>query len=201
MILLSRNLTKLRRRRQRERQTSNRFNEQNNNSASSSRFFTFLCCLCTTRTWNDQIWTLLENGNSNAINSTISVWTRARSPLFSSNLNSLLLCNRATWDNSEIVWKDENCIFHRSLNVHRSCRFVRSLVLLQIRKMLLKSYEEDTKQISSGSANNKNLVLVIFAGMALKLEKVEPLFSRVNPWLSLPSVEKGDRKHVGNTWI
>ena len=42
---------------------------------------------------------LLENGNGEAINSTISVWTRARSPLFSSNHNSLLLSNRANWDN------------------------------------------------------------------------------------------------------
>ena len=50
---------------------------------------------------NDQILSLLENGNGEAMNSTISVWTRARSLLFSSNQNSLLLSNRANWDNSE----------------------------------------------------------------------------------------------------
>ena len=44
-----------------------------------------------------QILSFLENGNGKAINSTISVETRARSPLFSSNQNSLLLSNRANW--------------------------------------------------------------------------------------------------------
>ena len=48
---------------------------------------------------------LLESGNGKAINSTtILVWTRARSPLLSSNLNSLLFTNRVTWDICEIVW-------------------------------------------------------------------------------------------------
>ena len=60
-------------------------------------FCTFLCCPCTITTWNDQILTLLENGKDKAIYSTISVWIRARSPLFSSNQNSLLLSNRANW--------------------------------------------------------------------------------------------------------
>ena len=63
----------------------------------------FLRFLYTTTTWNDQILSLLENGNCKAINSTISVWTRARSPLFSSNQNSLLLSNRTNWDNREKV--------------------------------------------------------------------------------------------------
>ena len=36
--------------------------------------------------------------------------------------------------------------------------------------MLLWSYEENIKQISSGSPQNNNL-LVVFAGIALKLEK------------------------------
>ena len=66
-------------------------------------FCTFLCCLCTTTTWNDQILRLLENRNGKAINSTISVSIRARSPLVSSNQNSLLLSNRANWDNRENV--------------------------------------------------------------------------------------------------
>ena len=51
---------------------------------------------------NDQILSLLENGNGEAMNSTISAWTRARSLLFSSNQNSLL-SNRANWDNNETV--------------------------------------------------------------------------------------------------
>ena len=57
-----------------------RFREQNNNSASASRFFcTLLCRHCATTTWNDQIISLLWNGKGKAINSTISVWTRAQS--------------------------------------------------------------------------------------------------------------------------
>ena len=52
-----------------------------------------------------------EDGNAKAINSTISVWTGVRSPLFSSNKNSLLLSNRATWDNREMGWKDAESIF------------------------------------------------------------------------------------------
>ena len=53
-----------------------RFNGQNINSAGASRFFcTFLCLQCTTTTRNDQILSLLVNGNGKAINSTISVRT------------------------------------------------------------------------------------------------------------------------------
>ena len=52
-------------------------------------------------------WVSWERGwQSDKINSTISVWTRARFFLFSSVLNSLLLSNCATWDYREIVWKD-----------------------------------------------------------------------------------------------
>ena len=40
------------------------------------------------------------------INSTICVWTRVRTPLFSSSTNSLLLSSWATWDNRKVVWKD-----------------------------------------------------------------------------------------------
>ena len=46
---------------------------------------------------NWQILSFPENGNGKAINSIISVGIRARSPLFSSNQNSLLLSNRANW--------------------------------------------------------------------------------------------------------
>ena len=93
-------------------------------------FCKFLYRLCTTTTWNDQILSLLENGNCKAINSIISVWTWARSPLFSFNLNSLLLSNSVSWDNRKIVWKDEKCIFQRHLNGRRRCRIVRSPFLI-----------------------------------------------------------------------
>ena len=43
-----------------------------------------------------------EDGNGKAINSTISVSTGARPPLFSSNINVVLLSNRATWENREV---------------------------------------------------------------------------------------------------
>ena len=64
-----------------------------------------------------------------------AVWTRARPgrpPLFSSYLNSpvnsLLLSNRATWENREVIWKDAESMwrFHGC----RRCRIVRSLIFL-----------------------------------------------------------------------
>ena len=86
----------------------------------ASRFVCkFLCRLCKTTTWNDQISSLLENGNGMAKNSTISVWTRAQSPLFSCNINSLLSSNWATWDNREIDWKDAKSIFQRRFHGSR----------------------------------------------------------------------------------
>ena len=54
-------------------------------------FCTFLCLHCTTTKWNDQISSLLGNWNGKAINSAISVRTWARSPLFTSSQNPLLL--------------------------------------------------------------------------------------------------------------
>ena len=47
-------------------------------------------------------------------------------------------------------------------------------------QMLLWSYEEDIKRISSRGTNHNN-VLVIFAHTALKLAKVGPTFSSFNP--------------------
>ena len=67
----------------------------------------------TTATWNDQILRILEEESGKAVNSTISVWTRVRPPLFSSNINSLLLSNWATCDNCETVWKDAECRFRK----------------------------------------------------------------------------------------
>ena len=90
---------KLRRRRQGERHKSNRFNEQNNNSERASRFFVHFFAVPA------KLRRLLENRNGKVINSTISVWTRARFPPFISNQNSLLLSNKANWDNREKVLK------------------------------------------------------------------------------------------------
>ena len=58
----------------------------------ASRFFVhfFFCSPCIITTWNDQILILLDNGDGKAINSTVSVRTRAQSLLFSSNPDSLL---------------------------------------------------------------------------------------------------------------
>ena len=79
--------------------------------------------------WNDQILSLLGNGNGKAINSTISVWTRVRSLLFSSNPNSLPLSNRAPRDNREKK-KMKGCevFFQRRSHERRRCRIVRSLL-------------------------------------------------------------------------
>ena len=66
-------------------------------------FCTFRSRPCTTTTWNDQILSWLENGNSKAINFSISLTTQKRSlttqkrfPLFSSN-PTFLLSSTAVW--------------------------------------------------------------------------------------------------------
>ena len=56
----------------------------------------------------------------------ISVWTRVRPPLFSSNINSLLSSNWANWDNREMVWKDAEAIFQWAFHGRCRCRIVRS---------------------------------------------------------------------------
>ena len=88
-VVILKDLTKLQRRRRQEVKKAKGI-------MCITFFIKFLCRPCTTTTWNDQILTLLENGNGKAINSTISVWTRARSVLLSSNLASLLLSNCST---------------------------------------------------------------------------------------------------------
>ena len=56
-------------------------------------------------------------------------------------------------------------------------------------------FEEDTKQISTGSTNHDNIIfLVIFAGIALKLENVGLTYSGFNPCPSLPSIDTENRK-------
>ena len=67
-----------------------------------------------------------EDGNGEAINSTLSVWTRAWPPLFSSSISSLLLSNWVTWDNRETVWKDAEPIFQLRFHGRRHCSIVRS---------------------------------------------------------------------------
>ena len=74
-------------------------------------FCTFLYRPSTTTTWNDHILNFFVDGNGKAINSIISVRTRAWPPLFSSNINSPLLSNWANWNNRKMVWKDEESIF------------------------------------------------------------------------------------------
>ena len=104
--------------------------DDNGNFARASRFFsTFLRRPCTTTTWNDQILSfLLEDGYGKAMNSTISVWTRAWPPLFSSNINSLLLSNWATLENREMVWKNAESIFQWRFHGRHRCLIVRSLI-------------------------------------------------------------------------
>ena len=57
-----------------------------------------------------------QDWKSKAINSTISVWTWVHPPLFSSNINSLLLSNLATWDNGKMIWKDAESIFQQGFS-------------------------------------------------------------------------------------
>ena len=60
--------------------------------------------------------------------------------------------------------------------------------------MLLKSYEKEMKQISTGRANPNIFFGVIFDGIAINLKTLDPFFSSFNPCPSLPSVAKDDRK-------
>ena len=80
------------------------------------------CRPCTTTTWNDNILSFFEDGNGMVINSTMSVWTQVRPPLFSSYINSLILSNRATWDNREMVWKDAESIWFFQRGFHGRSR-------------------------------------------------------------------------------
>ena len=93
-------------------------------------FLYILCCPFTTTMWNDQILSWLENGNGSAINFTSSLWTRMRSPLFSSNLTFLLLSNRVTWYKGGKVLKDAKSIFQQSFHWRHHCQIVRSLIVL-----------------------------------------------------------------------
>jgi len=91
-------------------------------------FCQFLCRPCTATRWNGQILSSPKNGSGKAINSAISVWTRARVPSLHFHLKFPFLSNRATWDNREIVSKYAKCIFQRRFHGRRGCRIVRSLL-------------------------------------------------------------------------
>ena len=92
-------------------------------------FCSFPRLSCTTTTWNDQILRWHENGNGEALNFTIFVWTRTRSPLISSDLTSLLSGNWLTWYKVEKVSEDVKSIFQRHFHWRRRCRVVRSLLV------------------------------------------------------------------------
>ena len=106
---------------------TNRFNEQNNNSARASCFFVnFFAVLARLWQWHGQILSLPENGK--AINSIISVWTRARVPSLQFQKFLSFLFNMAVWDNFLTVSKDKKPIFLRRFHGRRRCRVVRSLL-------------------------------------------------------------------------
>ena len=125
----SRDLTKLQRRRQQERQKAMGLKSKTSTLHVHHAFLpTFLYRPCTSTTWNNHVLSLLGNGNGKGINSSISVWTRARSPLFSSNAKYLLLRNWAPRANREEKWKDAKSIYQRRFHGRCRCRIVRSTV-------------------------------------------------------------------------
>ena len=96
-------------------------------------FFTFLRCPYTTTTWNSQFFLVdgLKNWNDKAINLfTISLWTRTRPPIFSSNLThvNVLSIHWATWYDGEKVSLDAKSIFQRRIHWRLCFRIVRSLL-------------------------------------------------------------------------
>ena len=72
---------------------------------------------------------LLGNGNGKAINSTISVRTRAQSLLFSSNPNSHQSFKQlGPLENRERKWNNGKSIFSATFSIgRRCCRIIRSL--------------------------------------------------------------------------
>ena len=116
-------LTKVLRRRQRERLKLKRFIWAKQQLCTCK----FHSRRCTTTTQNDQILSWLENGNSKAINFSISLRTQKRFPLFSSNLTFLLSSNWVASYKGEKVSRDAKSIFQRRFHWCRPCRIVRSL--------------------------------------------------------------------------
>ena len=113
-LLVIRDLTKLRRRRQREQKKRQL----------CTPFCTFLCRPCNNYDVKWQILSWLEKGNGKAIH--FALWTRTRSPLFSSHLTSLLSSNWVTCFKGEKVSK-----FHRRFHRRCRCRIVRSYVFIE----------------------------------------------------------------------
>ena len=101
-----------------------KFNEQNNNSARASCFFVHFFAV--SAQLQREILGWLENGNGKVI-ITFSLLTRTRSPLFSSNLTSLLSSNWVTWCKNEKGSKDAKSIFQQRFHWRRRFRIVRSL--------------------------------------------------------------------------
>ena len=129
----ARDLTKARRQQQRERQKAVGWKGK---TTTLHVHHAFLYISLQSLHNNDEKWPKFEslpgNGNSKAINSTVSVWIRARSLLFSSNPKSLLLINWAlNKDNREKKWKDANSIFQWRFHGRLRCRSVRSLLATQ----------------------------------------------------------------------
>ena len=107
-------------------------------------FCTFLCRPCITRTYSDQILSLLENGNGKATNSTISVTTRERSLLLSSNPNSLLLSNWAPWINRQKSERIRSLLFSDVFMDVAVGRIVRSLMYAGLRPRSLNLNQEES---------------------------------------------------------
>ena len=65
---------------------------------------------------------------------------------------------------------------------------------LEKKKNDQKSHEKYIKEIPSESANHDIFLGVIFTGIPLRLEKVNPIFSSFNSYPSFSSVATDDRK-------
>ena len=93
-------------------------------------------------------------------------WTPLRSPPVPTYLvNSLLLLsNRATWDNGEIVSKDAKSIFQQRFHGRCRCRIVRSLVSRRSRARTVKNCvnKRDARAtvLTTFKANNSFLKLI-----------------------------------------
>ena len=107
-----------------------------------------------------QILSLLENGNGKVINSIISVWTRARSLLFSSKLNSLLLSNWALWNNRERKWNDAKFIFQRRFHGHRRCR-IQIYILCEWKTLILSEKTSNRKNVNKKASLFRSISHVI----------------------------------------
>ena len=127
---VTRNLTKLPRRQQRERQKT--IGLMSKTTILHVHHAFLYISLPSLNNYDVKILSLLGDGNGKVINSTISVRTGARSPLFSSSQNPVLLSKRTNWDNREKVWNDAKSVFQRRFHGRRRHRIVRSLFHLKL---------------------------------------------------------------------